>query len=244
MLSTEPVVDSIAADDTNNLSAAEMLEKKLSKQMPYAELRKIAIADGWLPLVEPNCKQNVGGEALICGQQPEVESCSGDGHCNMQFAHGVSQTMLRVGTYSDITKFWEFSSALTNEESISCPSQNFEEFLKKFASDKAIQAAFTLPLIKVEELVDDNDKGFSSRSIYFNKLNYQNFDLAYQEDGFHILDSEGKADAKVTPIETKSEAADTYYVKYQYGMSEGNSYRFKNQNGCWYLAEDPEPPSP
>jgi hypothetical protein len=35
-----------------------------------------------------------------------------------------------------------------------------------------------------------------------------------------------------------------YSVSYEYGMSEGNSYVFLKQNGCWYLAADPEAPTP
>jgi hypothetical protein len=233
----------VASGDASNLSAAEALEKKLTKEMPYADLRKIVLAEGWLPLVEPDCKENVGGEALICSQQPEVESCSGDGHCNMQFAHSASQTKLYVGTYADNTKSWEFSSTVTDEKTVGCPSQNFEEFLKKFASDKTVQTAFTLPLVKVEELVDDNEKGFSERSVYFNKSDYDDFNLAYVKDGFHAV-FHGDVGPKPINVELKPEATDSYFVKFMYGVSEGNSYRFKNQGGCWQLAEDPEAPSP
>jgi hypothetical protein len=228
----------------DNLSAAQVLEKKFTKEMPYADLRKIVLADGWLPLVEPDCKENVGGEALICGQQPETESCSGDGHCNMWFAHGASQTKLKVGTYGDNTKFWEFSSALSDAKTVACPSQKFEDFLKKFASDKAVEAAFTLPLVKVEELALSKNGDLDTKEIYTNKADYKDFDLIYKSDGFHVLDSDDKADPKATPLEIKLENADTYFVKYLYGMSEGNSYRFQSRAGCWYLAEDPDAPSP
>lgn len=224
-------------------SAAQVLEKKLTKEMPYAELRKIVLADGWLPLVTPECKENVGGEALICAEQPEVESCSGDGHCNMQFAHGASQTKLKVGTYAENTKFWEFSSASNNESAASCPSQKFEDFLKAFASDKALQNSFTAPLVKVEELTDGGEKGFGMRSVYFNKADYKDFNLAYQKDGFHAVFNDDIG-PKSIPVEIKQENADNYFIRFSYGTSEGNSYRFQKNNACWYLAEDPEAPSP
>jgi hypothetical protein len=225
------------------LSAEQRLGQKLKKEMPYAELRKTVLAEGWLPLVTPECKENVGGEALICDTQPELEACSGDGHCNMQFAHGKSQTKLRVGTYAENTKFWEFSSDKNNDNTIACPSQKFEDFLKRFAGDGSVQAAFTLPLIKVEELVDDEEKGYSMRSVYFNKADYRDFNLAYLEDGFHAVFN-GDIGPKLIPVEIKQENADSYFVKFVYGMSEGNSYRFQKNAGCWYLGEDPEAPSP
>ena len=224
-------------------SAIQLLEKKLTKEMPYAGLRKIVLAEGWLPLVTPDCKENIGGEALICAEQPEVESCSGDGHCNMQFAHGASQTKLKVGTYADNTKFWEFSSATNNDKTVVCPSQKFEDFLKIFASDKAVQTAFTLPLVKVEELFDENEKGLSMRSVYFNNADYKDFNLAYGKDGYHVVFN-NEVGAKSIPVDIKPETPDTFFVKFLYGVSEGNSYRFKNQGGCWQLAEDPEAPSP
>jgi hypothetical protein len=224
------------------LTAAQLLEKKLTKEMPYSELRKTALAEGWLPLVTPECKENVGGEAPVCDAQPELESCSGDGYCNMQFAHGASQTRLKVGTYADNTKFWEFSSAASDGKAAACPAQKFEDFLKTFAGDKAIQKSFTAALVKVEELVDD-EKGYSMRSVYFNQADYKDFNLVYAKDGYHAVFND-EVGPKPIAVEIKPEAADTFFVKFLYGVSEGNSYRFKNQGGCWKLTEDPEAPSP
>ncbi len=225
------------------LSAQQALETKLTKAMPYTELRKTVLAEGWLPLVTLECKENVGGEASICDTQPELESCSGDGHCNMQFAHGDSQTKLRVGTYADNTKFWEFSSEKNNDNTVACPAQKFEDFLHVYASDASVQAAFTLPLIKVEELLDENEKGLSTHSVYVKRADYKDFNLAYLKDGFHAVFN-GDTGPKPIPIEIKQENADSYFVRFVYGMSEGNSYRFQKNNGCWYLGEDPEAPSP
>lgn len=233
-----------ATTATATQSATQLLEQKLKKDMPYADLRKIVLAEGWLPLKTEDCKENVGGEALICDQQPETESCSGDGHCNMYFANSVGYSTLKVGTYDDFVKFFEFSAMPVNDNSIACPSQDFKIFLKRFASDKAVQDAFTAPLIKVEELADDEQAGYYNRTVYQQGSNYKDFDLQAQVDGFHVLDGNEEKDPVTTPLDIQPEGKDQYFIKFQYGMSEGNSYRFKKLKDCWYLTEDPEAPSP
>lgn len=76
-------------------------ESILKKDMSYADLRKQLLADNWQPIVDPECKQNVGGTALICEQITELESCSGDGYCKMNFQHKTNRTKLTVITYGD-----------------------------------------------------------------------------------------------------------------------------------------------
>ena len=78
---------------------AEFLEGKLTKGMAYADLRKTALMNGWVPLTSPDCKDNVGGPALVCNEIPEVNACSGDGYCLMFFNHQNSETRLSVTTY-------------------------------------------------------------------------------------------------------------------------------------------------
>ncbi len=226
------------------LSAEQLLGQKLRKEMSYAELRKTVQAEGWLPLVTPDCKENVGGEALICDTQPELESCSGDGHCNMQFLDAAMTSKLRVGTYDEAVKFFEFSSLAGAPKSVSCPSQNFEKFLQEFSSNKAVKNAFTSPFLKVMEMIDLEGTGYVERQVYIAKSDYKNFDLQYMKDGFHVIDSDGKADETPTPLEIKPQDPGSYFVKYFYGMSEGNSYAFKKKSDCWYLTEDPEAPAP
>ncbi len=227
----------------NSLTEAQILEEKFTKGMSYQDIRNNALGEGWLPLRSADCRENVGGEALICGERPEVESCSGDGHCNMWFAHASSGSKLKVGTYADQVKFWEFSSAATDEKAMACPSQKFEDFLKAFASDKATQIAFTAPFVMVEELVDGNEKGFSERSVLVAAQDYDDFNLAHKQDGFHAVFNESVG-PKPIEVEIKPEAAGAFFVKFRYGVSEGNSYRFHAKNNCWLLAEDPEAPSP
>lgn len=240
---TTPVALEAPQKAAKALSASELLGQKLKNGMAYEDFRKIVLANGWLPLVTPECRENVGGEAKICYQQPEVEACSGDGHCNMFFANSDG-SKLKVGTYGDLVKFFEFSAMPIDNAATSCPSQDFEAFLKSFASDKAMQKTFTTSLVRVEELVDDYDKGYSSRSIYLNKSDYKDFDLVAKEDGFHVLDSDDKASPTVTAIDIKPDGSEQYIVRFAYGMSEGNSYKFKKLKDCWYLTEDPEAPSP
>ncbi len=223
--------------------------------MAYVDLRNAALAEGWLPLVDPLCKENVGGEAAICDQLAELESCSGDGRCLMRFAHGSDQKVLKVEAYGDYTKWslsgelavlnvrsWEFSSAEGTAEATQCPSQNFADFLNAFAGDDGVQKDFTLPLVKVMQYRDVGED-YEAYPSYMNAVDYAGFRIDRDAGGFHIVDSTGKADPKPTPLEIKPEAEGSYYVSYRYGMSEGNSYRFQHRRGCWYLTEDPDAPN-
>lgn len=221
-------------------SATDLLGQKLKKEMAYEDLRKTVLADGWLPLVTPECKENVGGEAKICDQQPEVEACSGDGNCNMFFAHSDGYTKLKVGTYGDFVKFFEFSALPVDNASIACPSQNFEEFLKNFAKDKNIQSAFTQPLVKVTKYIDDDEKGYVESTIYVEKSDYRDFFLSYVNNDFFVVDSAGALSSSPVFPDIKHEPDNAYMVKLP-DDPESSSYRFRNKNGCWYLTEDPEP---
>jgi hypothetical protein len=237
-------------------AAVRALEGALKKDMAYVDLRNAALAEGWFPLVDPLCKENIGGEAAVCNQLAELESCSGDGRCLMRMAHGSDQSVLRIDAYGDYTKWslsgesavlnvrgWEFSPAERAVVVTQCPSQNFSEFLNAFAGDDNVQKTFTLPLVKVMQYRDVGED-YETYPSYMSAADYSGFRIDHGADGFHIVDSTGKADPKPTPLEIKPEAEGSYYVSYRYGMSEGNSYRFQHQRGCWYLAEDPDAPSP
>ncbi len=236
-------------------TAVRDLDGVLREGMAYADLRNAALAEGWLPLVDPLCKENVGGEAAICDQLAELESCSGDGRCLMRFAHGSDQKVLKVEAYGDYTKWslsgesavlnvrgWEFSSVEGTAEATQCPSQNFADFFNAFAGDDGVQKDFTLPLVKVMQYRDVGED-YETYPSYMNAVDYSGFRIDRDADGFHIVDSTGKADPKPTPLEIKPEVEGSYYVSYRYGMSEGNSYRFQHRRGCWYLTEDPDAPN-
>ncbi|MGO1003359.1 hypothetical protein [Lysobacter sp. CA196] len=124
-----------------------------------------------------------------------------------------------------------------------CPAQGFDDFLKAYAGDAQTKTRFTLPTVKVVDLVDVGEDT-QQRTEQVPAKDYDGFNLAYREDGFHVVDSAGAVDPKPVAVEVKAEPADAYFVRYQYGMSEGNSYRFVKRDGCWFLAEDPEPSAP
>lgn len=75
----------------------------------YAQLRAAILADGWRPVVNPACQSNVYGGTReepiqpsgtnVCRVLTEIESCSGDGYCNMYFSKRGQTAFLRVMTY-------------------------------------------------------------------------------------------------------------------------------------------------
>ncbi len=91
------------------IAPPQAIDKLLSKNMPYADLRRIVMSKGWIPLVDPECKRNVGGTATICESSPELEACSGDGYCKMNFEHMSGGKKLSVGTYGRpaLVRWWE-----------------------------------------------------------------------------------------------------------------------------------------
>jgi hypothetical protein len=96
---TQEYRSQITGTDRTAGPRAEFLESQLTKGMAYADLRKTALTNGWVPLASPNCKSNVGGTALVCDQIPEVNACSSDGYCLMFFKHVDSGKRLSVTTY-------------------------------------------------------------------------------------------------------------------------------------------------
>ncbi|PZO41471.1 MAG: hypothetical protein DCF19_09720 [Pseudanabaena frigida] len=83
--------------DSSEASVAAIL----TKQMAYADLRSALLKNNWLPTSNPNCKNNVGGKAPICGEIPELEVCSGDGYCLMSFTNQANSSKLTITTYGD-----------------------------------------------------------------------------------------------------------------------------------------------
>jgi hypothetical protein len=206
-------------------------------------------------VVEPNCKQNVGGAAAVCSERPEVSACSGDGYCVMLFQHRFKDVAVKIGTYGTQIRYAEFTRSKSHSVEASaatCPSQNFTEFLATFANDKTIRNQFTLPQIRVVNLIED-DKGLRDQEVLVSKEDYKGFDLAHKNGAFYYTDSLGSLYAKLT-VSYESERArnrlnivkqrDDYFVSTRINMSEGNSWLFKRNGDCWSLAEDPEPPSP
>jgi len=88
-------------NDTTLTSTKAAITSQLTQQMPYGDLRNILLKNGWQPVVTPDCKINVGGKAEVCDQLPEVEACSGDGYCLMNFSNQSDGSKLTVTTYGN-----------------------------------------------------------------------------------------------------------------------------------------------
>ncbi len=232
------------------------IEQSFNKEMPYADMRKTLIAADWLPLRDPKCWENVGGTAEVCGQLPEVESCSGDGYCVMNFANKNQQIQIRIGTYgpyegwssptekaSLAVNFWEISPVNAPIVGI-CPASDFNVFIKNFASDKRHQQSFTDALVKMTEFEQNDNDEYTPQYVYTLASGYNGFNVLYQNNDFHFVDYQGKVDPDSLDLEIIAVSQHARLVRYSYGMSEGHSYLFEEKNGCWYLTEDPEAPSP
>jgi len=238
-------------------SAQAGIETGFTGGMPYATLRGQLMDAGWLPLRDPMCRENVGGEARVCGELPEVESCSGDGHCVMHFANAAEGERLRATAYGPFERWnvpgeeaafavesWQVSAVAAKsagDAAIACPSRDFDAFLEAFSADQRIERAFTAPLVKVAELADGGD---GAVFVYATAAVYDGFNVAFIDGTFHFVDSKGVEDASTLDLKVEPQGASVRNVHYLYGMSEGNSYRFEQRSDCWYLVEDPEPPSP
>ncbi len=236
-------------------SAEPEVARGFRKDMPYSELRKRLLDAGWLPLRDADCQSNVGGEADVCNYLPETTGCSGDGHCTLRFGHAGSGQIARIGTYGPndpgntlgegkalTVRYWEFS-AVDPVAAPSCPSQDFQAFLQHYASDPAAAKRLNAPLVKTVELRSDGEGDFP-QPVYMTASAYDGFNVRFQGGAFHHVDSEGAVDPDPLRLDISAQGADQRLVAYQYGMSEGNSYRFERHAGCWRLAEDPEPPAP
>lgn len=238
-------------------SAKSAVDAAFAKDMPYATLRRQLLDAGWLPLRDPACWENNAGPASsVCGELPEVESCSGDGYCNMAFANAAEGKRIDVSTYGPYERWnksgeeaavavqsWKVSPLVANAAAMACPSGDFEAFLQDFAADEKIERAFIAPLVKVAEL-GGGEEGDDIVFVYQPGAKYDDFNVTYADKAFHFVDSEGAKDASALPLKIEAQGDDVRTVRYQYGMSEGNSYRFERKDGCWYLTQDPEPPSP
>lgn len=124
-----------------------------------------------------------------------------------------------------------------------CPGQSFEEFLKHFASDARTRLAFTADEVLVADYKDPDSLDEPSVVITrVPKTEYNDFTLKYASGAYHNVDAAGVMDPSPVDIGIERREAD-YFVRYTYGMSEGNSWLFKPSGACWGLAEDPEPPT-
>lgn len=231
---------------------------QLTRGMPYAEARERLIDTGWQPLRDPACWEKVGGEAAVCDDLPETDACSADGRCMFRFANTELDLVMRIGVEGPYDR-WdtpgeEASVTVTSWQTIpvhasapalpECPSQDFRLFLQVFASSERIREGFTAPLVRVAELYS-NEAGDHARDVLMTAEDYRGFNVVYRQDAYHFVAADGEADPAPLPLQVEeASGGKARLVRYRYGMSEGNSYRFEQQDGCWQLVADPEPPSP
>lgn len=242
-------------------------EKELMKGKSYTELRGQLIQAGWFPLRDPKCWETFDSEAAACNHFPEIQHCTPQGRCLVKFAEGGSGTQVSIEAQGHSlwwskpskreaarVKTWSFLRTFdpwTKEQRAACPSKDFGPFLKEFASKPLVKRAFTAPLVKVMELgsdddvgYPDSDEGYRARAVYVAAVNYDGFNIAYEKDGFHFVNYKGETDPTPLRMNITSMNDQNRTLRYQYGASEGNSYRFEFEEGCWFLTEEPEPPSP
>ncbi len=233
-------------------AAVAAVEDQLSEGMAYADLRKGALAAGWLPIENQQCADNIGGEARVCRLLPEVESCSSDGRCAMWFGHAPSAARFRVDTYGDalgwvgggadaalVVRTWSFATSdATATRRVTCPAQAFPRFLAAFASDEAVRDAFTRPLVSVLRYRDAGEDMLTS-AVLVPAAQYDGFRLRHDGTNYHVIAADGTTDPQPTAVEVSQTGPGTQRVAYQYGMSEGSTYEFRQERSCWYLAAEP-----
>ncbi|MBO9740630.1 hypothetical protein J7432_16890 [Xanthomonas axonopodis pv. begoniae] len=110
---------SVARQNANAAPTPESVDIKkiaagLKEGMPYGDLRKSVISGNWRPKEHPECKKNVIGDdfesicsknpkqCAVCDELPELDVCSGDGHCITEFSSSDGSKVLKVSTYGEI----------------------------------------------------------------------------------------------------------------------------------------------
>lgn len=111
---------SAAPSAADSATIVKNTEAALSKGMAYGDFRKAVLAQGWQPLVDPKCKANVVGAKYekickvdpglcqVCDDLPELNACSGDAHCLVQFTHAGVTGVLQATGYGE-AQYWKDS---------------------------------------------------------------------------------------------------------------------------------------
>jgi hypothetical protein len=229
----------------------------LASNTPYAEARPAILAAGWRPVVTDACAENVGGEATVCRELPELESCSGTGagYCLMAFGSddGSQELKLRtVGGHGGWAAMGEAATvrldgaelaAVDTPVDRACGSGDFMTFLETFAADPTVRAAWTAPLVRVALRYDVGEDSVEVAALQ-RAAEFRGFPVTHQGEAFHHVDAMGAVDMAPLALRVTEPDPDTRDVAFDYGMSEGNRVRFIRSGECWQLVEDPDPPSP
>jgi hypothetical protein len=124
-----------------------------------------------------------------------------------------------------------------------CPAKDFGSFLQAFAADETVRNKFTARMVRVTDWVDPNETSEGTKTIEVPRSEYRDFSLRYKDGNFHHVSPAGKIDQEPVQVLVKQKGLD-FDVKYTYGMSDGNSWRFSGAGDCWRLTDDPEPSDP
>ena len=233
--------------------------------MTYADLRAKLDAAGWLPLSTDKCRENVGGEALVCRYMPETDACSSDGYCVFRFAHRASGLMMRVGTYGSYSRWkqpghqqkltvrwWEASRLpVASAPQAACPAGDFAAFFRAFVDDPAVRAAHTAPVVKVMELSSDDlpdfyheRPGYWPVPTYALASTYANFPVRRQGGRYHLLDGGGEMIPTPARVSITEPRRGTRKVRLAVDISGGRAFLFERRANCWVLTEEPDAPTP
>ncbi len=101
----------------------------------------------------------------------------------------------------------------TRLASASCPSLDFDELFRAFASDKAVQRAFTASQVKVEEL-RSSDKGDHAHTVYVADADYKGFNVRYKDGAYHFVDYRGEVDPSPPRLNIEPEGGRKRLVRY------------------------------
>jgi hypothetical protein len=228
----------------------------LAAGTPYADARAALQAAGWRPIVTDACAENVGGEAAVCRELPELEACSGTGagYCLMAFGSPDAAQALSLRT-SGGHDGWAATgdaatvrldraelAAVSPPADRTCGSGDFMTFLETFAADPTVRAAWTAPLVRVALRYDLGEDSVDVAA-FQRAAEFGGFPVTHQGEAFHHVDANGAVDMAPLALRVTEPDADTRDVAFDYGMSEGNRVRFIRSGECWQLAEDPDPPS-
>lgn len=111
---TSTAVAAPAGSAASAKTASSASLDNVRKGMAYADFRTALVGDGWKPIADAKCKENVvGGDyktlctngidsCKACEELPELSACSGDAVCLMRFRDARTHRQLDVSTYGDI----------------------------------------------------------------------------------------------------------------------------------------------